>query len=93
MNKFSFPLGVFGWRAWAALGLPVAINVDVNFDKDAGVYVATGRHIRGLVIEAASLDAVKLEIEHVMSDLLSINYPALSVKPQHTSLHINAALA
>ena len=93
MNNFSYPLGVFGWRVWSAFGLPVAIYVDVNFDKDAGVYVATGRHMRGLVIEAASLDAVKLEIEHVMSDLLRLNYPTLSAKPQHTNLHINAALA
>ena len=93
MQKPSFPLGFFGWRLWAALGLPVSIYVDVAFDKDAGVYVATGRHVRGLVIEGTSLDEVKREIEDVLSDILRINYPALGSRPQHTNLYINAALA
>ena len=93
MQKLSFPLGLFGWQLWAACGLPVSIYVDVAFDKDAGVYVAIGRHIRGLVIEAASLDDVKREIENVLAELLSVNYPALGSRSQRTSLHINAALA
>ena len=93
MQKLSFPLGLFGWQLWAACGLPVSIYVDVAFDKDAGVYVAIGRHVRGLVIEATSLDDVKREIENVLSELLSVNYPALGSRSQRTSLHINAALA
>ena len=92
MNKFSFPLGFFGWQLWAALGLRMSIYVDVAFDKDAGVYVAIGRHVRGLVIETASLDEVKREIENVLSGLLTLNYPTFNLRRQRTSLHITAAL-
>ena len=73
MSTFALPLGFPGWKAWAFLGLPVAIYVDVLRDEEAGVYVATSKHVKGLVIEADSLDGIKSEIEKALFDLLSVN--------------------
>lgn len=42
------------WRFLARLGIPLVVRVDVMFDKDANVYVATSRDLRGLVAEAQS---------------------------------------
>ena len=91
MSNFALPLGIPGWKVWAFLGLPVAIYVDVLRDDEAGVYVATSKHVKGLVIEADSLDGIKSEMEKALFDLLSVNYP-LS-KPSRTNIHFNAALA
>ena len=93
VQKLLCSLLLINRKIWTVFGLPISIFVDVAFDKEAGVYAATGRNVRGLVIEAASLDDVKREIENVLSELLNINYPALGSRSQRTSLHINAALA
>lgn len=90
-SKFALPLGIPGWKVWAFFGLPVAIYVDVLRDDEAGVYVATGKHVKGLVIEAETLDGIKSEIEKALFDLLSVNYPL--AKPRQTNIHFNAVLA
>lgn len=40
------------WRLLARLGIPLVVRVDVVYDKDANVYVATSPDLRGLVAEA-----------------------------------------
>lgn len=40
------------WRLLARLGVPLVLRVDVMFDGETGVYVATSPDLRGLVTEA-----------------------------------------
>ena len=54
------------------LGLPVAIWIDVLHDDEAGVYIATSKNVRGLVVEAETLDQIKVEVEGVLMDMLRI---------------------
>lgn len=44
------------WRFLARLGVPLVLRVDVVFDKEARVYVATSPDLRGMVAEARSRD-------------------------------------
>ena len=78
MQKPSIPIGRPGWQLWAYLGLPVRVDIDVQHDDEAGVYVAQGRNIRGLVVESASLDDVLRDVELVLPDILNDNYPIKS---------------
>lgn len=44
------------WRFIAKLGIPLVVRVDVMFDREANVYVATSPDLRGLVAEAKTKD-------------------------------------
>ncbi|POR11396.1 DUF1902 domain-containing protein [Diaphorobacter sp. LR2014-1] len=44
------------WRFLARLGIPLVVRVDVVFDSEADVYVATSPDLRGLVAEAKTKD-------------------------------------
>lgn len=47
--------------------------VHVQWDEDAGVYIATSDDIPGLVTEAASLDRLKQRVLEVAPELLRDN--------------------
>ena len=91
MQKLLCSLLLINRKIRTVFGLPISMFVDVAFDKEAGVYVAIGRNVRGLVIEAASLDEVKREIENVLPALLNINHEAVNM--HCVRLHIDIALA
>ena len=67
MYRVGFP----GWKIAAALGVTLVFRVDVLLDKDAGVFLATSPDIRGLVAEAATLEALFKEVGHGADMLLS----------------------
>jgi len=77
MYRLGWPLSAF----FAALGVPMLIKVDVFYDDEVHVYFATSRDIRGLVIEAETLDALKNEAQELIPELLQLNLPKLRKKP------------
>lgn len=54
-------------------------TIDVMRDGEAGVYIATSKQIKGLVIEADSLDGIKAEIQMALGDLVGVNHPQINV--------------
>jgi hypothetical protein len=48
-------------------------NVDVLWDADASVWVATSEDIPGLVLESGSLDALTERVRNAASELLALN--------------------
>ncbi len=86
-SRFALPLGAPGWKMWTFFGLPLEIVIDVVRDDEVGVYVATGRYIKGLVIESDSLDGIKLELEKALGDLLSVNHPQSNLKTANICLY------
>ena len=48
-------------------------NVDVLWDADASVWVATSEDIPGLVLESGSLDALMERVRNAASELLALN--------------------
>lgn len=64
-----FPLsGMVG-----ALGLPLSIRIDVGFDKEAQVFVASSPDVPGLVAEAKTMDELRAEAFSLIPELLELN--------------------
>lgn len=63
--------GLPGWKLIARAGGKIVVNVNVIKDEDAGVYVATSANLRGLVVEAETLDKLNEEIHIAVSELLT----------------------
>lgn len=48
-----------GWlfaEFFASIGIPLLIKVNVLYDNEADVYVATSSDLKGLTVEAETLD-------------------------------------
>lgn len=78
MYPLRFPFAEF----FGAIGVPLLIVVRINCDPEAKVYVATSPDVPGLVVEAASLDQLKEEVEELLPELLIMNNPRLHKQPQ-----------
>jgi Domain of unknown function (DUF1902) len=50
------------------------INIDVFHDDEANVYVATSPNLKGLVIEAVTLEELKNEVATLVPELLALNH-------------------
>jgi hypothetical protein len=72
----------------ASLGVPLVIKIEVEYDADANVYVATSSSVRGLVVEASTLDQIRSEVEAALPELLEINHQSANTK-HHTRLQFN----
>jgi hypothetical protein len=51
-------------------------RLDLSWDKDAAVWVATSDDIAGLVLESGSLDALIERVKIAAVELLELNTPA-----------------
>ena len=54
-------------------------TVDLNWDNEAGVWVATSDDVPGLVLESGSLDALIERSRFAIPELLSLNAPSSKV--------------
>lgn len=89
MYPFNWPLS----KAFARMGVPLVIKVEVKFDEDEKVYIATSSTIKGLFIEGSSLDEIRREIELVLPQLVDINHGDDSLIARNNAcLQINAPL-
>lgn len=59
-----------GWRLLAKLGAPVEVRVSIEFDAEARVYYVAESDLRGLHVEAATLDEMQREILGAATELL-----------------------
>lgn len=48
-------------------------NIDLLWDPDAGVWVATSKDVPGLVLESGSFDALLERVRHAIPELLELN--------------------
>ena len=60
------------------------ITMDMVFDSDAQVYVATSKDVPGLIIEAETLEGVLKEADYCVPELLELNKHLLK-KPKEIS--------
>lgn len=72
-----YRVGLPFWKVAALHGLPISLRVDIRRDEEAGVYVARSPDLDGLVVEARSLDDLRLEALGAAEVLLEL---ALQVK-------------
>lgn len=64
--RYGWPFGPFLAKA----GFPTKIRVDVFRDEEAGVFVGTTSDVRGLVVEAESLDQLVKETLDLIPELV-----------------------
>jgi hypothetical protein len=72
-----------GWNfapLLAKLGVPLLIKVDIIYDDEANVYIATSTDLTGLVVEADSLDELEKEVLELAPELLILTKPELCNK-------------
>lgn len=68
MYRVGFPF----WKTVARRGFPLVLRVQIMRDEDAGVYVARSPDLDGLVVEASSLDELRLEALNAADVLLEL---------------------
>jgi len=47
--------------------------IKINWDNEAGVWIATSDDVRGLVLESGSIDALMERVRYAVPDLLQEN--------------------
>lgn len=62
-----YRVGNLGWRVAARIGIPLKVRIDVIFDDEAKVFVATSEDLKGLVVEAATVEELWAEIKHALA--------------------------
>lgn len=73
-----YRVGLPFWRIIANLGFPISIRIYVMQDVEANVFIAESPDLKGLVVEADTLDLLKIEVQNCIDALLSIQ-----LKPMH----------
>jgi predicted RNase H-like HicB family nuclease len=68
-----YRLGWYFATLFAKLGIPLLIKVEIIHDDEANVYVATSSDLKGLVIEAETLDELEKEVLELVPELLALN--------------------
>ena len=76
MYRLGWPCATF----FAEMGVSLLIKVEIIHDNEAKVYVATSPDLKGLVVEAETLDELEKEVWELVLKLLSLDKPKLRVK-------------
>lgn len=70
-NKvFFYPLGWHLSGIAQKLGVPTGARIDVMFDDDARVFIATSKDVNGLVVEADTIEQLMTETSELIPMLL-----------------------
>ncbi len=76
MYRLGWPFAAF----FAEMGMSLLIKVEIIHDNEANVYVATSPDLKGLVVEAETLDELEKEVWDLVPELLTLDKPKLRVK-------------
>lgn len=82
MYRLGWPFAFF----FASMGLPLVIKVEIFHDDEASVYVATSQDLKGLIVEAETLDELEKEVIALAPELLAFNNPKFNKK---TATHLS----
>lgn len=85
----NYPLAGFLQKFF---GFTLTVNIDVIFDDEAKVYVATSKDVKGLVLEAATFHELQSEVNEAVINLTELNK---TKRPTNTDLvfHGHCAMA
>lgn len=76
MYRLSWPCAAF----FAGIGFVAVCKVEIIYDEEANVYIATSPDLKGLVVEAETLDELEKEVRDLVPELLTLNLPTLHAK-------------
>jgi predicted RNase H-like HicB family nuclease len=78
MYRVGFP----GWKMAARAGVPLFVRVDVYHDIEVDRYWASSPDLRGLVMEAQSLDELFAATRAAAQDLLELQLGSQAGQPE-----------
>ena len=78
MYRIGFP----GWKVAARVGVQLFLRVDVHHDPEADRYWADSPDLRGLVMEAQSLDELFASTREAALDLLELQLGSQTRPPE-----------
>lgn len=70
----NYRVGLLGWKLAARVGIPLSIRVYAMKDDEAGVYVGSSPDLRGLTVEARTLEELHVEVTGAASKLLELEF-------------------
>ena len=90
---FAYQIGRPFWKIAARMGLPLQVVVCVHRDDEAGVFFAHSPSLRGLVVEAKTLDQLAREVDLAVQTLLEDAMAGGVATPLHprTTLQLDGA--
>gem|GEM_PF-2201683 len=65
---FEYPL----WALCARFGYRHRVRMDVIYDDEVDVYIGISKNMRGLVVEADTMEELKAETARVVRDIASL---------------------
>lgn len=84
----DYRVGAFGWKFAARAGASLVTTVKIIRDDEAGVYVATSDDLKGLVLEAATLDELRAEVLAAAPVLLEMQLSAVTMPRLSTEFRL-----
>lgn len=75
-----YRLGWYFAEFLAKMGIPLLIKVEIIHDDEVNVYVATSSDLKGLVVEAETLDELEKEVLELVPELLMLDNAKLCTK-------------
>lgn len=81
-----YRLGWYFAGLLAKIGIPLLIKVEIIHDDEANVYIATSSDLKGLVVEAETLDELEKEVLELAPELLALNN---SIFREKTATHLS----
>ena len=88
MYRVGFP----GWKIAARAGFPLHLRVAVHHDPEVDVYWATSTDLRGLVVEAKTMDALVNEVQCGIDTLVEDMFPSSAPIQPVTDLRIDRSV-
>lgn len=85
----QYPLNYPFAKFFQRLGLTLIVRIDVIFDEEAQVYVATSKDVDGLVLEADTFKTLESEVREAIINLTNLNKTLSSVHTQVDLIYRN----
>ena len=89
MYRVGYPF----WKTLARNGVAVSFRIAVQYDKEASVFVATSPDLRGLVVEAATMEELLREANDVIEMLMEENLQGSVANAQPVYCGLGSAIA
>ena len=69
----NYPIGYPFSKLFAKLGFNLIVRIDIIFDEEAKVFVATSKDVDGLVLEAENFSDLTIEVKEAITTLMTLN--------------------
>lgn len=88
-----YRVGLPFWKTFAKIFGSATFRVEVAYDRDARVFIATSPDLKGFVVEAATADELLREANDVVAMLMDEHLNGEKMKIEPVYRHFGTAIA